>query len=66
MFGRGVQHAMKKWIQLDLRFYKSEGSERSKQNEKGQGVSKIENYEENLYKMFQNCEMTDFCTKKNR
>ncbi len=35
MFGRGVQHGIKKWTQSDLKFCKNEGSIRSKTNENG-------------------------------
>ncbi len=35
MFGREVQHVIKKWTQSDLKFCKNEGSTRSKTNEKG-------------------------------
>ncbi len=34
MFSREVQHAIRKWTQLDLKFCKNEGSIRSKTNEK--------------------------------
>ncbi len=34
-FGNQVQHAIKNWIQSDLRFCKNEGSKRSKINENG-------------------------------
>ncbi len=34
LFGGGVQHAMKKWTQQDLRFCKNEESKRSNNNEK--------------------------------
>ncbi len=35
LFGWGVQQAMKKWTQQDLRFCKNEGSKISNNNEKG-------------------------------
>ncbi len=34
IFDSQVQHAIKNWTQLDLRFCKNEGSKRSKINEK--------------------------------
>ncbi len=35
IFGTRVQHAIKNWNLLDVRFCKNEGSKRSKNNEKG-------------------------------
>ncbi len=40
IFGREVQHAIKKWTQSDLKFCKNEGSIRSKTNEKGGQLDK--------------------------
>ncbi len=37
------------------------GVKRSNNNEKG--VNKIENQGENWYKLYQKCQMTDFCEK---
>ncbi len=39
-FGRGVQCMMKKWTQLDLKFWKSKGSKRSKNNIKKRGSTR--------------------------
>ncbi len=41
IFGGGVQQAMKKWTQRDLRFCKNEGSKNLTTEKKG--VNKIEN-----------------------
>ncbi len=48
---------MKKWTKSDLRFFKNEGSKRSKKNE---GVNWNQNQGENLYKMLKRCQMIDF------
>ncbi len=58
IFGRGVQHAMKKWTQRDLSFVKMRGQNDLRTVEKG--VNKIENQGENWSKMLQNGQMTDF------
>ncbi len=53
---------MKKLTQLDLRFCKNEGSQRSKNNEK-LGQQDKKNQGENCYKMLQNIQMTDLGEK---
>ncbi len=61
IFGRGVQHAMKKWTQRDLKFSKNEDQKYLRTVSKG--INKIENQGENWQKMLQNGQMTDFCEK---
>ncbi len=57
----GVQHAMTKWTQWDLRFCKNEESKYLITMKKG--VNKIENQGEKWYKLLEKCKMTDFCEK---